>query len=54
MLDDMVVFTIAVSTLSIAGMTTKYNKLVKVLGGIIMIIVGILLIFKYNWLTFNF
>ena len=54
MLDDLVVFTIAVSTLSIAGMTTKYNKLIKVIGGIIMIIMGILLIFKYEWVMLNF
>lgn len=54
MLDDIVVFTIAVSTLSIAGMTTKYNKLIKLIGGIIMIIMGILLIFKYEWVMLNF
>ena len=54
MLDDLVVFTIAVSTLSIAGMTTKYNKIIKVIGGIIMILMGILLIFKYEWVMLNF
>lgn len=54
MLDDMIVFTISVCTLSIAGMTTKYNKLVKVIGGIIMIIMGLLLIFKPAWIMLNF
>ena len=54
MLDDLVVFTIAVSTLSIAGMTTKYNKIIKLIGGIIMVIMGFLLIFKYEWVMLNF
>ena len=54
MIDDLVVFTIAVSTLSITGISTKYNKIVKVVGGIIMIIMGLLLIFHYNWLTLDF
>ena len=54
MIDDMVVFTISVSTLSIAGVTTKYNKLVKIIGGLLMIIMGILLIFKPAWIMLNF
>ena len=54
MIDDMVVFTISVSTLSIAGVTTKYNKLVKIIGGLLMIIMGLLLIFKPAWIMLNF
>jgi len=54
MIDDMVVFTISVCTLSIAGMTTKYNKIVKIIGGILMILMGILLIFKPAWIMLNF
>ena len=54
MIDDMVVFTISICTLSIAGMTTKYNKLVKIIGGILMLIMGLLLIFKPAWIMFSF
>ena len=54
MIDDMVVFTISMCTLSIAGMTTKYNKLIKIIGGILMLIMGLLLIFKPEWIMLNF
>ncbi len=54
MIDDMVVFTISMCTLSIAGMTTKYNKLIKIIGGILMLLMGILLIFKPEWIMLNF
>ena len=42
MIDDMVVFTISICTLSITGVTTKYNKLVKIIGGILMLVMGLL------------
>ena len=54
LLDDLIVFFIAMFTMKIAGISTKYNKYSHLLGGIIMLIVGILLLFKYEWLTFQF
>ena len=54
MLDDIVVFTIAVCTLSISARSTKYTKYVNLIAGIIMILIGILLIFKPEWVMFNF
>lgn len=54
MIDDMVVFTISMCTLTISGMTTKYNKYVKIVGGILMIVMGLLLIFKPAWIMLNF
>ena len=54
MIDDMIVFTISICTLTIAGVTTKYNKLVKIIGGILMILMGLLLIFKPEWIMLNF
>ena len=54
LLDDLVVFFIAMFTMKITGISTKYNKYSHLLGGIIMLIVGILLLFKYQWLTFQF
>ena len=54
MFDDIVVFTVAVSTLSITTKSTKYTKYVNLVAGIIMILIGILLIFKPEWVMFNF
>jgi len=54
MVDDFVVFTIAVCTLSISAKSTKYTKYVNLVAGIIMIIIGILLLLKPEWIMFNF
>ena len=34
--------------------STKYNKISHLVGGILMILMGILLILKPEWLMFNF
>ncbi len=54
MLDDMVVFIIAVATLNITTASTKVGKYSSLIGGIIMLLMGILLIFKPEWVMFNF
>lgn len=54
MIDDMVVFTISMITLQATGITNKYNKLCALVSSIIMIIMGLLLIFKPEWLMLNF
>ena len=54
MLDDMVVFAISMFTLEATGITNKYNKLCTLISAIIMIIMGLLLLFKPDWLMFNF
>lgn len=54
LIDDIVVFTIAMKTLKVTGISTKYNKLSHLIGGIIMILIGVLMIFKPDWLMFNF
>lgn len=54
MIDDMVVFGISMFTLEATGITNKYNKLCTLISAIIMIIMGLLLIFKPEWLMFNF
>lgn len=54
LLDDLVVFFIAMFTMKVTGISTKYNKYSHLLGGIIMLLVGVLLIFKPGWLMFNF
>ena len=54
LIDDLIVFFIAMFTMKVTGISTKYNKFSHLLGGIIMIIIGVLLIFKPGWLMFNF
>ena len=54
LVDDLIVFFIAMFTMKVSGISTKYNKYSHVLGGIIMLVVGILLIFKPEWLMFQF
>ncbi|NLZ24317.1 hypothetical protein GX888_01015, partial [Candidatus Dojkabacteria bacterium] len=53
MLDDLVVFFIAMITLRITGGTTKYSKWSNLIGGALMLIIGLLLIFKPEWLMFG-
>ncbi|MGI6373969.1 MAG: glutaredoxin family protein [Patescibacteria group bacterium] len=53
MLDDLVIFLIAMATLKLTGITTKYTKISRLVGGILMLIIGLLLIFKPAWLMFG-
>lgn len=54
LIDDIVIFVVAMKTLSIKGISSKYGKYSNLIGGIIMILIGILMIFKPEWLMFNF
>ena len=54
MIDDMAVFAISMVTLQATGITNKYNKLCTLISAIIMIVMGLLLIIKPEWLMFNF
>ncbi len=53
LIDDIVVFVIAMTTLKITGISTKYNRLSHLVGGILMILIGLLLIFKPEILMFQ-
>lgn len=53
LLDDLFVFFVAMKTLQITGVTTKYSRFSHLIGGILMLIIGILLIFKPSWLMFG-
>ena len=54
MIDDIIVFSIAMITFKVTGISNKYSKYSHLIGGIIMIIIGILMAFKTEWLMFNF
>jgi hypothetical protein len=52
-LDDLAVFVIAMITVQAVGIENKYSQISKVIGGILMIIIGLLLIFNPQLLTFG-
>lgn len=54
LIDDLVIFIIALATLKITGISNKYNKYSHLIGGILMLIIGILMIFKPEVLMMNF
>ena len=54
LIDDLLVFFIAMKTLKITAISNKYTKYSHLIGGIIMITIGLLMLFKYEWLMFNF
>ncbi len=54
LIDDLIVFAIAMKTLTVTGFTTKYSKYSHLIGGILMVIIGLLLLFRPDILMFNF
>ena len=42
------------ATTKVVTASTKYNKYSHLVSGILMFIIGVLLIFKPEWLMFNF
>lgn len=53
MLDDLLIFLVAMITLEITGVTTKYVRAARLVGGLLMLLIGLLLIFKPAWLMFG-
>jgi len=53
MLDDIIVFVVAMLTLQLMGATTRYKRFSNLIGGVLMLLIGVLLIFKPGWLMFG-
>lgn len=53
MLDDLIVFIIAMTTLRVVGIESKYTRATRLVGGVLMVILGILLIFAPQVLLFG-
>ena len=53
MLDDLIIFSIAMFTLQLTGITTRYSRISRLVGGILMLAIGLTLIFKPSWLMFG-
>lgn len=54
LIDDLIIFVLAVTSMKVSGMSAKYGKISKLIGAILLILIGILLIFKPEWLMLNF
>lgn len=52
LIDDIIIFAIAMKTFETVGMSNNYSKYSTLVGGLIMIIIGLLLIFAPNILMF--
>ncbi len=53
MVDDLFVFFAAMITMQMTGISTKYSRYSNLIGGILMFIIGLLLLFKPSWLMFG-
>jgi len=53
MLDDLIIFFIAIKTFEVTGITNKYSKFSSIFGGLLIFIIGIILIFKPELLMFG-
>ncbi|MBI5221927.1 MAG: hypothetical protein HY980_00285 [Candidatus Magasanikbacteria bacterium] len=53
MLDDMIVFLVAMMTLKSKVFGSKYAKYSNLIGGLLIFILGLLLVFKPGWLMFS-
>lgn len=53
MADDILVFVIAMKTLEVKAGTSVFSRYSALVGGVIMVILGILLVFKPGWLMFG-
>lgn len=54
LIDDIIVFSIAMLSMKLTGFSTKYSAYSHLIGGILMLLIGILLIFQPEILMFQF
>jgi len=53
MLDDLIIFVIAMATMHVTGLSSKYSRYSNLIGGILMLILGAILILKPELLMFG-
>lgn len=54
LIDDLIIFFIAMKTLKVKGISNKYTKYSHLIGGLIMLIIGVLMVIKPEWIMLNF
>lgn len=53
MIDDLFIFFIAMTTLKLTGISTKYTRISHIVGGVLMLLIGLILIFAPELLMFG-
>ena len=53
LIDDIIIFTIALFTMKVTGITNRYSKYSHLIGGLIMVAIGVLLAFFPSLIMFN-
>ena len=53
MLDDLLIFVIAMKTLQVSGLSGTYARWSHLIGGGLLLLIGVLLLFKPEWLAFG-
>jgi threonine/homoserine/homoserine lactone efflux protein len=53
MLDDLIIFFVIMKTMQLKGISSKYSRWSNLIGGIMILLIGLLLIFKPEWLMFG-
>lgn len=54
MLDDLLIFFLAIKTFEVSGISKKYTKMSGIVGGFIILIIGVILIIKPELLMFGY
>lgn len=53
MLDDLLIFIIAMKTLQVTGLSGTYARWSHMVGGLLLLLIGLLLLFRPEWLAFG-
>ncbi len=53
MLDDLFIFLLAMTTMQLKGISSHYSRWSNLVGGILILLIGLLLLFKPEWLMFG-
>ncbi len=53
MLDDLFIFFLAMKTMQLKGISSRYSRWSGLVGGIMILLIGLLLIFKPEWIMFG-
>jgi len=53
MIDDLLIFFVAMKTLQVTGLTGAYARWSHLIGGVLMLLIGLLLLFRPEWLSFG-
>lgn len=53
MLDDIAMFAVAIATLQMTGIGTRYARASRLVGGVVLAAIGLMLLFRPQWLAFH-